>query len=149
MDDQHWTPARVEARLTDAADVLQRLPDVRVQGFISAWPDIVHSVHEAFGWHDPVLKRPRPSPASIDEMDEALKWFRWLEPDVAKIVWLRASGDRWKEICWKVGLQRTAVHQRYHFGHCVITIRLNGHAPPRNCSRRGVIAMVQSRWSET
>ena len=148
MDDQHWTPARVEARLTDAADVLKRLPGARAQGYFNTWPDTMRSFGDMVGQALEPMRRPPPLPASIDEMDEALNWLRWLEADVAKIVWLRASGDRWKEICWKVGLQRTAVHQRYHFGHCVITLRLNGHAPPRNCSRRGVIAMVQSRWRE-
>jgi hypothetical protein len=144
MDDQHWTPARVEARLTDAADVLQRLPDARAQGYFNTWPDFMRSFGDMVGQAPAPMRRPPPSPASIDEMDEALNWLRWLEADVTKIVWLRASGERWKKICWEVGLQRTAVHQRYHFGHCVITLRLNGQAPPRDCSRRRVIAMVQS-----
>ena len=144
MGDKRWTPSLVEERLVEAADVLKRLPEERVQGYFSAWPEIVRSVHDAFGWHDPVLKRPWPSPGSIDRMDETMTWLGWLEPDVAKIVWFRASGSRWKSICARVGLQRTAVHQRYLFGHCVIAWRLNGRRVPRNRSRRDVIAMVQS-----
>jgi hypothetical protein len=144
MDDKRWTPSLVEERLVEAADVLKRLPEERVQGYFSVWPEVARSVYDAFGWHDPVLKRPWPSPASIDRMDETMTWLGWLEPDVAKIVWFRASGSRWKSICAKVGLQRTAVHQRYLFGHCVIAWRLNGRRVPRNRSRRHVIAMVQS-----
>ncbi len=144
MSDKRWTPSLVEERLVEAADVLKRLPEERVQGYFSAWPEIVRSVHDAFGWHDPVLKRPWPSPSSIDRMDETMTWLGWLEPDVAKIVWFRASGSRWKSICARVGLQRTAVHQRYLFGHCVIAWRLNGRRVPRNRSRRHVIALVQS-----
>jgi hypothetical protein len=144
VSDEHWTPSLVEARLAEAAEVLKRLPEEKVQGYFSVWPEIVRNVHEAFGWHDPVLKRPWPSPASIDRMHEAMIWLRWLEPEVAKIVWLRASGERWKSICRRVGLQRTAAHQGYLFGHCVIAWRLNGHRLPRNRSRRQVIAMARS-----
>ena len=144
MGDKQWTPTLVEERLVEAADVLKRLPEERVQGYFSVWPEVVRSVFDAFGWHDPVLKRPWPSPASIDRMDETMTWLGWLEPDVAKIAWLRASGSRWKTICARVGLQRTAVHQRYLFGHCVVAWRLNGRRVPRNRSRRHVIAMVQS-----
>ena len=144
MGDKRWTPSLVEERLVEAAGVLKWLPEERVQGYFSVWPEVVRSVHDAFGWHEPVLRRPWPSPASIDRMDETISWLRWLEPDVAKIVWLRASGNRWKSICVEVGLQRTAVHQRYLFGHCVIAWRLNGRRVPRNRSRRYVIAMVQS-----
>jgi hypothetical protein len=32
-------------------------------------------------------------------MEEALGWLPRLEPIDAKIVWLRASGERWKSIC--------------------------------------------------
>ena len=144
MGNNHWTAPLVEERLAEAVGVLKRLPEERVQGYFSAWPDVVLDANESFGWHDPVLRRPWPSPGSIDRMDETMRWLQWLEPDVARICWFRAAGKRWKTICGKVGLQRTAVHQRYLFGHCVIAWRLNGHRLPRNRSRRDVIAMVQS-----
>ena len=147
MGNNHWTPTLVEERLVEAAAVLKRLPEEKVQGYFSAWPDVVHDHNESFGWHDPVLRRPWPSPGSIDRMDETMQWLQWLDPDVAKICWFRAAGKRWKTICWKVGLQRTAVNQRYLFGHCVIACRLNGHRLPSNRSRRDVIAMVQSAKS--
>lgn len=144
MSNDRWTAPLVEERLAEAAGVLKRLPEEKVQGYFSAWPDVVHNIHESFGWHDPVLRRPWPSPGSIDRMDETMQWLQWLEPDVARICWFRAAGERWKIICTRVGLQRTAVHQRYLFGHCVIAWRLNGRRLPRNCSRRKVIEMVQS-----
>ncbi|NQV82602.1 MAG: hypothetical protein HQ494_02170 [Rhodospirillales bacterium] len=144
MADKCWTPSLVEDRLVEAVSVLQRLPEERVQGYFSAWPEIVRNFWDAYGMHDPVLKRPWPSPASIDRMDETLQWLQWLEPDVAKICWFRAAGDRWKSICGRVGLQRTAVHQRHLFGHCVIALRLNGRRLPRNCSRQKVIAIARS-----
>jgi hypothetical protein len=41
-DDGEWTAARVEARLCEAADVMRRLPPVRVQGYFNTWPAIAH-----------------------------------------------------------------------------------------------------------
>ena len=72
MSNDRWTASLVEERLAEAAGVLKRLPEEKVQGYFSAWPDVVHNIHESFGWHDPVLSRPWPSPGSIDRMDEAM-----------------------------------------------------------------------------
>ena len=33
-----WTRELVEERLIEAADVMKRLPNVRVAGFFSTWP---------------------------------------------------------------------------------------------------------------
>ena len=139
MVDDHWTPLRVEERLVEAAEVLSHLPEPRVQGFFSTWPPVVHEFWEAFGWNETKVLRPWPSPAAIDRMDETMTWLAWLEPAEAKIVWLRASGERWKAICWKVGLARTAAHQNWLYALCVIAWRLNGRRLSRNVSKRRVI----------
>ena len=68
MSNDQWTASLVEERLAEAAGVLKRLPEEKVQGYFSAWPDVVHNIHESFGWHDPVLRRPWPSPGSIDRL---------------------------------------------------------------------------------
>ena len=44
------------------------------------------------------LRLPPPSAATISRMDAALPWLLWLAPLDAKIVWRRASGERWKSI---------------------------------------------------
>ena len=98
MGNNHWTPNLVEERLVEAAAVLKRLPEEKVRGYFSAWPDVVLDANESFGWNDPVLRRPWPSPGSIDRMDETMQWLQWLDPDVAKICWFRAAGKRWKTI---------------------------------------------------
>jgi hypothetical protein len=143
MGDKHWTPLLVEEQLAEAADVLKRLPEERVQGYFSAWPEIVRSFHETFGCHDPIMKLPWPSPASIDRMDEALGWLAWLEPLDAKLVWHRASGERWKTVCWKVGLRRSAAHQHWLYAHCLIAWRLNGLRPPRNVAQKRKVLLCR------
>ena len=147
MADTHWTPLLVEERMVEAAEVLSRLPETRLRGYFGTWPPVVREFRESFGWHETQLRRPRPSPAAIDRMDEAFTWLPWLDPIDARIVWLRASGEPWKVICWKVGMARTAAHQHWMFGLCVIAWRLNGRRLPRNLSRRRVIEQTQASQS--
>jgi hypothetical protein len=77
-------------------------------------------------------------------MEEALGWLPWLELIDAKIVWLRASGDRWKTICWKVGLERAAANEHWRYALCMIAWRLNGRCKSSSGSRRSFIAATRS-----
>jgi Domain of unknown function (DUF6362) len=45
--------------------------------------------------------------------------LKWLSED-AKIVWMRASRDRWKAICCRVGLQHSAANERWLYALCVM-----------------------------
>ncbi len=134
-----WSPELVEERLTEAADVLKRLPEERVQGYFSVWPEIVRSVFDAFGWHDPILKRPWPSPASISRMEETLTWMQFLAPEDGRLVWARAEGTPWKAICWRFGVSRATAHRRWQYGLSVIALRLGGRRVPAKRSRSFVI----------
>ena len=144
MADIKWTPSLVEAYLAEAADVLSRLPDTRVQGYVNTWPPMVREFWESYGMQDVVLRRPPPSAAAIDRMDEALRWLVWLDPVDVRIVWLRASGKQWKEVCWTVGLARAAAHQHWLFALCVIAWKLDGQSLPRNMSKRDLIAKTKA-----
>ncbi len=135
MTDERWTASRVEERLAEAADVLRRLPEERVQGYGSTWPAYVHDPGEAYGWDRPRLRPIPPTPRAIDRMEETLTWLRWLEPEVAKLVWARAKGERWKVICWRFGLGRTTAWERWVMGLCVIALRLNGERASRHSAR--------------
>ncbi|MBM3555585.1 MAG: hypothetical protein FJX47_08535 [Alphaproteobacteria bacterium] len=144
MTDLRWTASLVEERMVEAADTLKRLPEERIQDYFSTWPSVIRDYWEAFGREDVRLRRGPPSAAAIDRMDEALAWLAWLDPAEARIVWLRASGERWKTVCWKVGLARTAAHQHWMYALCVISWRLNGRRLPHNLSRRRVIEETQA-----
>jgi hypothetical protein len=47
-------------------------------------------------------------------------WLKWLDPVDRKNVWMRASGERWKNICWKTRLSRPAPLQKWAAALCVI-----------------------------
>ncbi len=144
MVEVRWTPTLVEERFAEAADVMKRLPEVKVPGYFSTWPKVIHDFGDRVEQEPKPLSRPRPSPQAVSRMEETLSWLAWLEPLDAKIVWARADGERWKTICWKVGLVRSAAHQHWTYALCVIALRLNKRSVPNKRSRQFVIARAQT-----
>ena len=139
-----WTPEMVEQRLIEAASVLRRLPAERGQGYFSTWPRMAVEFSDLVGQTPEPMRLPPPSAAAISRMEQTLGWAAWLEPIDAKIAWLRASGTRWKEICWEVGLARAAAHEHWLYALCVIAWRLNGRGGLGRMGRRAAIARVRS-----
>lgn len=41
MAETQWTPSLLEERFVEAADVMKRLPEVRVPGYFNTWPKMV------------------------------------------------------------------------------------------------------------
>ena len=144
MSDKHWTASEVEAWLAEAADTLRRLPERRIGGYQQSWPDFPLDPRDAYGWTETRMRRIPPSPAAINRMENVLGWLRYLEPTDRRIAWLKASGYRWKAICWQVGLSRSAANEHWLYALCVITLRLNHCRLNRNQSRRKVIQRARS-----
>lgn len=138
-----WTPSLVEECLSEAAFVLKRLPADRRRGYFNVWPQIVHEFADKVGQEAKPM-RVLPSSAAISRMEETLSWTVGLDPIDGKIVWMRAHGERWKAICWAVGMQRSAAHEHWLYALCVIAFRLNGRRLNRNHSKRHVIAQAES-----
>ena len=136
-----WTRAMVADRLELAAEVMKSLPPVRPQGYFNAWPDYAASFGDQVG-QEPRLKKPLPSPRMITEADEAMLWLRWLEQDVAQILWARSNRWSWKKICWHHGISRPTASRRYEYGLAVIALRLNGKTVQRKRSMGFVIGQT-------
>jgi hypothetical protein len=141
----NWTVEMVEERLAEAAAVMRRLPPVRVPGYFNTWPRVLMQFADLVGQDPPRLRLPPPSAAAISRMEEALGWLHWLEPLDTKIVWLRSSGDRWKGICFKLGLSRSAAHRHWQYALSVIALRLNGRRVSGKRSREFIIARAQAQ----
>ena len=141
MTEIRWTPSLVEERLAEAAAVLKRLPAVKVQGYFNLWPRVVYDFGDLVNQEPPKLNRPAPSPAAISRMEHTISWTIGLDPVDAKIIWLRADGERWKHICGVVGLARAAVHEHWLYALCVIAWRLNNKPVPESWSRRRFLAL--------
>jgi hypothetical protein len=144
MSDVIWTPSLVEERLVEAAAILRRLPEQRIRGHFNTWPTMSYEFSDLIGQEMPRPKRPWPAPDAISRMEETLTWTIGLDQVDAKIVWLRASGVRWKAVCGTVGLARAACHEHWLYALCVIALRLSGRRLPRHRSRRRVIAEVRA-----
>ena len=143
MTESAWTPSLVEERLIEAASVMKRLPNVRVPGYFNTWPKMLVEFADLVEQETPRLRLPPPAPDAISRMEEALGWLAGLDPIDSKVVWLRASGERWKTICWKVGLGRTAANQHWLYALCVLAWRLNGRQPRRR-SRQHIIEVTRA-----
>ncbi len=139
MTQRHWTETMVEERFVEAADIMKRLPNVCVPGHFNTWPKMLYEFSDLVGQEPPPTMRLRPTAEAISRMEETLDWLKWLEPVDRKVMWLRASGERWKTVCWKVGLKRAAAHEHWLYALCLITWRLNGHHVPNGVSRRRFI----------
>jgi len=139
-----WTPTMVEDRLESAADVFRSLPAVKPQGYFNAWPEYFHSFADQVG-QEPQMRRPRPSPRQITQAGEAMLWLRWLEPEDARLVWVRADGMAWKPICWQFGISRATANRRWQYGIAVIVWRLNGKQVPSKRSKAFVVSKAAPR----
>ena len=138
-----WTPEMVEERLIEAAAVLKRLPPVQVGGYFNTWPGIKAELSSSVDHAPERMRLAPPSAAAITRMEETLGWGVWLEPIDSKIVWRRACGSRWKEICSAVGLARAAAHEHWLYALCLIASRLNHNDPPKHVGKRELIARVR------
>jgi len=133
----------VEERLVEAGDVLKRLPETRIRGYFNTWPEICRTFDDKVGL-EPGRMRVAPSPEAISRMEETLTWTFGLDDLDGRIVWLRAMGERWKTVCWTVGLQRSAAHQHWLHALCLIALRLNGRRLDRGCAKWRVIERART-----
>lgn len=147
-NDIFWTPALVEDRLLDAAEVMKRLPAVSVQGYFNCWPAIVYDFADLVGQEPPRLRRPLPPPDAISRMERTLEWLRWLDAEDAKLVWMRAERRPWKAVCCRFGFSRTTATRRHAFGLSLIAWKLNGRLVPHTWSREFLMERVRSLSSE-
>lgn len=105
----------IEDRLEEAARTLRRLPNPpgsTPRGYGSSWPDYVRDPWHAYGYSQARMKV-IPSASDIQRMEECLDWLRWLAPDDARIVWMRAEGHRWRQVCIAAGCVRQTAWRRW------------------------------------
>jgi len=137
-----WTRDMVEERVEEAAKVLRQLPGPRAQGYFGTWPEIVRSARE-IARQEPKQMKVLPSPQAISRTEEVITWNRHLERDDANLLWARAEGLPWKEICHRFGVSRPTAHRRYEYTLAVIAWRLNGRQVNRKRGMKFMIARVR------
>ncbi len=121
-----WTVTDVTDRFEEAAYTLRRMPPVRVQGYVSTWPDIVRTAMEQLQQDRLPMRLGPPQADAISRMEETIQWIFWLEDeDERRLIWLRAERVVWKRICWRIGCGRTKAWQMWTIALLRIVTRLN------------------------
>ena len=120
------SPRDIEDRFEEAAYTLRRLPEKdRPRGYSSYWPAVVHDAKHAYGYTPEAPMRVIPSAAQITRMEECLDWLLLVDPEDARIVWLRAEGARWRQVCIRAGCVRSTAWRRWAAALLTISKKLN------------------------
>ena len=120
------TPREIEDRLEEAAYTLRNLPEKdRPRGYGNSWPPVVHDAKHAYGYTPERPMRVIPSAAAISRMEECFDWLLMLDPEDARIIWLRAEGVRWRQVCIRAGVVRSTAWRRWAAALLTIAKRLN------------------------
>ena len=120
------TPREIEDRFEEAAFTLRRLPEKdRPRGYASSWPPVVRDAAEVHAAAAEAPMRVIPSAAAITRMEECFDWLLMLDPEDARIVWLRAEGVRWRQVCIRAGVVRSTAWRRWAAALLTIAKRLN------------------------
>lgn len=125
------SPREIEDRFEEAAITLRRLPDPPGSGpkaWGRSWPDYVHDARHAYGYGE-FRVRIVPSADEIQRMEECIEWLAWLAPDDAKLIWYRAEGQRWRQVCIKIGCVRQTAWRRWVAA--ILTVRNHLKSPPK------------------
>lgn len=135
-----WTVERVAAQFEEASRTAHRLPPVRKMGYAAYWPPIKRGKWERL-YADQMPRAPSPpSPEAVSRLEQATGWIRWLPEEDRHLIWARARKEPWKEICGRLGCDRTTAWRRWKAVLQLIVLRLQGPVviSPRAPVQRGV-----------
>lgn len=106
------TEEQITERLIEAARTAHRLPPVKVQGYFNAWPAIKRMPWENLGAEPEPIRIP-PSPEAVERMLEVMQWMVCLEEEQRHLLWMRAERYPWRDICARMGCDRTTAWRRW------------------------------------
>jgi len=106
------SPRDVEERFAEAARTLRRLPEERPIGYFNVWPAIVRTRWEIMAM-EPQPMKVLATPQAITRMELCMDWMLWLDPEDARLVWLRAEGHSFRYLARHFGVSRMMVWRRW------------------------------------
>ena len=113
MQNNQWTEEMVIKAFEEAVRTIQRLPNVKLRGYASIWPDVIYSTLEVLRMDVKPTKWPA-TPEQISSMERTCDWINFLDDiDDKRLVWLRAKRIPWKPICCQLGISRITGNRKY------------------------------------
>ena len=100
----------IKENMAFAANIMRRLPAVKVQGYLCAWPKFCYDADD-FPSSENVWMMPLPE--EVELMEEILEWLKWISVEKRRIVWLRACGLGWKRLCDRMHKPRSSLARDY------------------------------------
>ena len=148
------SPREIEDQFEDAALTLRRLPNPPgsgAKGYGHSWPEYVHDAKQAYGYEEARM-RVVPSARDIQRMEDCIGWLAYLDPEDARIVWLRAEGIRWRQVCIRAGVVRSTAWRRWVASLLTIANHLNAlekssrkASAPKKVAEENVVKPDESR----
>jgi len=99
----------IKENLEFAAEIMRRLPPVKVRGYFCAWPKFC-SDEDFFNTTDTWLP---PLPDEIKAMEDILEWLKFTSLENRRIVWLRSCGMGWKRLSDLYHKSRSTLTRQY------------------------------------
>jgi hypothetical protein len=124
MTNKNWTKKDVEEHFEEAVYTLKKLPDFKVPGYFSTWPEIEYTTQERMKQ----MKFPaklHATPEQVTRLEQTFDWMLWITVEERKLIWKRAMRVRWKTICWELGCDRTTAWRKWSIGLEKIASRLS------------------------
>lgn len=119
-----WTKQEVEARFEEAAETLYRLPNAYPQSMLTSWPPVIRDFYERLMEEKEMIYGP-PTAKAIDQMDEVLEWFQYLDLQESRIIWLRANRVKWRLIAPRFKITRQTAWRYWVYALEKIAYKLN------------------------
>jgi hypothetical protein len=115
LGDPFQTVIDIERRLLRACRTLRALPDPdkKFQWVGSAWPEMVRSTEEAYGYSEAIMPRFRPTPVDVSDYLTALSWARMIPWEDFRLVWWRSFDLSFGQIAMRIHKTDETARRRY------------------------------------
>lgn len=120
-----WTTEMVRDRFKEAAEIAERLPPAKVQGYFNSWPKIVRELWETLPEENSPI-RPPLDPKAIDRMLESMRWLLCLDETERHIILDHATRRHRSRLANSQGMSRTTRWRRWQDVLQKIVNHLNG-----------------------
>lgn len=122
----YWNPKIVMGALMQAAAIHRRMPEVRVQGYFTLWPEAMKDDWERL--YDMLNGKSTlgsPFPPEVTYHEEVMEWLRLLERSKQQLLWMRANRVPWKILVDEFGRSKPTLWREMNDSLEVIVRHLN------------------------